>query len=308
MSKQKGFTLIELMITIALAMMALAVGYVYFAGSNRASEHNVLHSEMQDNARIAMDVICRKLRMIGYQVDFSKYSSITIDGQSIASYVVPVNSSTGPDRLSFASVSRQIGVLKAAAGRGATTVTVTVDPGVTIRQGDVIGIGHISSARVLNNPLPSPQSTPVDVTINLSHGLESACPPGAAVSMPDRDYILEIRNDPSTGNPVLYLGTQPIAENIEDIQFAYGIDADQNLVIAATEWISNRNPTADEIRRLRLIRVTVIARTSREIKELRGQSSKIDAEDRIWGSTTPKDGYARIMLQRIVKCRNLSRV
>lgn len=64
-SRQRGLTLVELMIGIALGLIViLAVVYV-FAGSRASYRHQESFSAVQESGRIALEVLARDIRMAG---------------------------------------------------------------------------------------------------------------------------------------------------------------------------------------------------------------------------------------------------
>lgn len=310
--KEYGFTLIELMMTIVMMMLAMAVGYTYFYGSQRASTHRTLSAEMEDNARMAMDVVARNLRATGFLVDFKKYPSISDGINTSSSKIVHINSTTGPDQIiCVASNARQIGSLNADAKRGSTYLEIKLDNASTIKIGDILGIGYSTTGIVQNVTISGNIAT---VTLSDSTILRVDTPgpkagppatPGAPVFLLSSLPLFKIENDPSSGKPVLYMGTQPLAENIEDLQVEYGVDRNKDDTIFVDEWTSA--PTTDDYELIRLARITIIARTDREIKGYEKQIPHIDAADHIWDQSAPdyKDGYMRFMMQRVVKLRNM---
>ena len=52
--RQRGMTLIELMVAMALTLVAAAASYTLFVGQSRLMKQTQSTVEMQDNARIAM--------------------------------------------------------------------------------------------------------------------------------------------------------------------------------------------------------------------------------------------------------------
>jgi len=108
---------------------------------------------------------------------------------------------------------------------------------------------------------------------------------------------------------------QPVAENIEDLQFAFGLEDGQ--------WINNRNLTDDETLQVRLVRINLLGRTSRpnntfpiSVREAiavgagKGANAledhTADAIERLT-PTVAQSGryYGRKMIQAAVKVRSL---
>jgi type IV pilus assembly protein PilW len=61
-----GFTLVELMISIFLGLMVLGVLYQVLTAQNNALSRQEQVTQMQQQTRMAMDVLLRDLRMAGY--------------------------------------------------------------------------------------------------------------------------------------------------------------------------------------------------------------------------------------------------
>lgn len=61
-----GFSLIELMVAMVAGLVLLAAVYSVFTMQNKELKKQEQITEMQQNARIAMDMMSRELRMAGY--------------------------------------------------------------------------------------------------------------------------------------------------------------------------------------------------------------------------------------------------
>lgn len=62
----KGFTLIELMIAMAVGLVLLSAVYSFFILQNKELNKQEQVAVMQDNARMAMDMMTREIMMAGY--------------------------------------------------------------------------------------------------------------------------------------------------------------------------------------------------------------------------------------------------
>jgi hypothetical protein len=109
-------------------------------------------------------------------------------------------------------------------------------------------------------------------------------------------------NSTDAKHPFLQQDGQPLAEDVEDIQFAYGVDANANRIIEPGEFIPN--PNALQYDQIRLIRVTIVARSAQQDPALVGVTQTVPAiEDRPARNET--DGLRRYILTRVVKARNI---
>lgn len=64
--RQGGFTLIELLVAMGIGLMMTAVIITVFAQSSRTSTVNQAGNEIQEQARVALDMLQRDLRQAGY--------------------------------------------------------------------------------------------------------------------------------------------------------------------------------------------------------------------------------------------------
>lgn len=103
--------------------------------------------------------------------------------------------------------------------------------------------------------------------------------------------------------------TDPVAEHIEDMQFAFGLDTDDDNVV--DEWIDGSDDadldgadlTDANKAMVRAIRISVLGRTDRDRKELEA-SSRPAVEDHVGADTT--DYFRRRLSQVTVEVRNLT--
>ena len=62
----RGFTLVELMIAMAIGLVVLGAMYGIFTMHNKTFGTQEQIAEMQQNARATMDMMTREIRMAGY--------------------------------------------------------------------------------------------------------------------------------------------------------------------------------------------------------------------------------------------------
>jgi len=65
-SSGEGFTLVELIIAVAVGLVVIGAAYMLFTVQNKQLGNQEVIAEMQQNARAAMDIITREIRMAGY--------------------------------------------------------------------------------------------------------------------------------------------------------------------------------------------------------------------------------------------------
>jgi type IV pilus assembly protein PilW len=75
--KAGGFTLIELLVTIGLGMVVLAAVTTTFMSQTRFYSAQEQVNEMEQNARGALDLLTRELKMAGYKPNGGSFSGVT---------------------------------------------------------------------------------------------------------------------------------------------------------------------------------------------------------------------------------------
>ena len=91
----------------------------------------------------------------------------------------------------------------------------------------------------------------------------------------------------------------PVAEDIEDLQFRFGLDTNNDDVVDS--WVYQADLTDVQKDQVRLVKISILGRTS---TEHRGYSdTRPEIEDHAASGST--DGYRRKLLQVTVKVRNL---
>jgi type II secretory pathway pseudopilin PulG len=329
-SQEQGFTLVEMIIAVFLGMLVLSAGYTVFQGSNRATREQNQDNRMQDNARVAMDVLARNFRRAGFVVNFFSYPlGKTINGAG-KSLVPSPPSTTAPDSVTIVGGSlTTIGTLQRTAPRGSSSLVLTDTAGISI--GDVIGVG-LTYSGVVTVVNSGAKTVTLDTTVptgatNMDYPgvfLPDGVTPSNQNPTPVRvvstvNYSINWGNAPnptpncgSATHPVLQhivanaVTCEPIAEDIEDMQFAYGVDRNNNRIIEAAEW--TWSPTANDIDKIRLVRITIVARTAQPDPALVGVVQTIPQIEDRQAQNNVRDGYRRFILTRIVKTRNIEAI
>ena len=107
-SKQtKGYSIVELMIALTLGLMLMAAMLQFIVGTRQTYDLNNGLSHMQENGRLAMDILTRDLQMAGYQSPRHRYGEkpdfflIDCQGSSAASACLFDATDGRPDRLAI---------------------------------------------------------------------------------------------------------------------------------------------------------------------------------------------------------------
>ena len=136
-----------------------------------------------------------------------------------------------------------------------------------------------------------------DDGITYDNKVLNSYPAGSTISFFNNNQVTEIEYELT--NNILTRNGNPIAEDMEDLQFAFGLDTDADNFIDS--WINDTDLTDIQKDQVRQVRITVLGRTA---SEHRGHSEIRPAiEDHAAAGTT--DGFRRKQLEVTVKVRNL---
>lgn len=169
---QKGFSLIELMIYIAISLVVMTSLYQMLSSNQSTYVSGETKIDVQQNARLAMDEITRQLRMVGYYPE-------NFDDPDDVPNLLATDPLTNPLQIATDSALAIAGDVD---GDGASTIVYFCLDDTTIRrrkdasgdetsytctEGDVLGEG-ISALRFSyydedDVPIPNPSDAPYEL-------------------------------------------------------------------------------------------------------------------------------------------------
>ncbi len=327
-STQRGFTLVELMISLVLFSIAVA-GVLSVAVSMTQAyreQRQVINAEA--SVRAPLDYLSDALRQASPGVSDPNLVQDFHTCQIGA--IGYTNSSTGPDELDLIYATGGIVTSLSTAAFDVNSTTITVTDASQLSPGDFVLVTDFTYGMLVKIDsiagnvltLAAKCSTPASLTMwptattNYPVGSLVIRAQHAHFEIQTVDGVPTLTMDPD-GDAANGGGTatfEPLAENIEDMQIAYGIDADtlngiSELGAAAgdDEWQFNVDGPAEVIplgAKIRAVRVTLIARTA---TALFGNTAlfykRPAAEDHAAGSF---DNYRRRVLRSIVELRNVT--
>lgn len=345
----RGFSLVELLIAMVIASVVGLAGISIFSSSNWSQKTQEDVTEAQQNVRVATDRLAKDIRMAGFGLPDPPFS-ITIAGQTFTSPITVINSSAGFDTITILGGEEEEIWLDVDADCSNTDADTTnncnlpdvIDPNTSHASGSVtinitgndsavidklfdaggafdLDRRYISIGGAYFATLSNATRTGMRATLTATNGLGRAYRDGTPV------YIIRAVqytiNTALTGcsidNPCLTrqdlaTNNQVLAENIEDIQFAYGIDTnprdkkiddtDGDGSFGGLDYIfAEAGDTLTDPSSIIAVRATVVGRTRNT--DMKGQTGfkRPAVEDRAEGAS---DGFRRRILTKVLKIRN----
>ncbi|MBN2032301.1 MAG: PilW family protein [Deltaproteobacteria bacterium] len=300
---ESGFTLVELLVAIALGIVILAGLYQTFRTQHDSYIVQDQVAAMQQNLRAAMYMITRDLQMAGWYSNFDR-SNHSIDPAGLNMNGKPLIFSTPPGTAgnikdgtdALAIVKAGDGPRELAAGEWARGTTLSFDLSAS-----GLNTGSRKYGLLVKNDLRTGDF--FDVTQpNLS---ENYVAPDDMVFRADV-IIYKISNDATTGQPILYRknlgndnGYQPVAENIDNMQVSYQI---LNPKTKNLEWVNTLD--AKNQGQVRSVEVVLVGRTAHRQRGYTDTNTYAFPNDPD-ANYTPNDHYRRKTFSTIVKTRNV---
>jgi prepilin-type N-terminal cleavage/methylation domain-containing protein len=275
--RQRGLSLVELMIAMTLALILTAAVVSVFASNRHSFTQDQNVQRMQDDARHALRELTFDLSMAGHYADLLVPGSVTLDGGlTLTADCGPVGAPEWMYQTVEAGTGNSLSVValdNATAAQAAANFSC-IGGGEFLDGTDVVSIKRVAGARVA-----APTAGRVYLRTNGTVGLLYKEPTGApAINVPApraeweyRPSIYYIRNfayEAGDGIPTLckkvLRGNQPgmttecLAAGIEDMQIEYGIDVNGD----GFANVYMPSPTVAEMQNVVSARVALLARTT----------------------------------------------
>lgn len=262
----KGFTLIELM--VALAILSIVIAGIYTIYNSQLKSYIVQEQvvDSQQNLRIAMNIISRDIRNAGGNISLLCGATAT---EGIGSVIEPNDGGAdNPDSLTVTTIylSPVKTMTTAAINQADATFPVEDTTGWAEGQSGIImdctvnpAIFTIFRVAAVAGGLEHASASDVNSRDGLSH----TYPAGSPVAMLDKTNrrVTYAIDTTVPLNPQLTIdenngsGAQPLAMNIEDMQFSYIIKQDDDTLV------EENAPAATG--RIRSVNISLLARTDR---------------------------------------------
>lgn len=322
-SGESGLTLIELMIAmVILGIVVSAAMNVAYTIMNSYRDHGKAMA-VERSARGAMTVLADAIRNASPGVENAQITDLV--GCSTLTGIDVGNRTDGPDSLQIVYASGGfITSIRSVFDQDSTEMVVLdgsgLEAGDQILLTDFADRGHLMAITGVTD-------NGGDYTLSLASPPASMCSPSPSdfsypvLSSVIRAQVAEFAIDDSGDVPVLTMDRdgagaaepEPVAEGIEDLQIAIGVDENGDGEVSADqpdgvdEWFYNHQDDVDPAQAItarpyRALRITVVARSIDETTA-RTTSIRPKAEDHA-GATQP-DVFRRRSLSTRVEIRNL---
>lgn len=299
-TEQAGFTLIELMVGMAVSVIVVAAAFTILTTTSKTLRANEQVVDTQQNLRMAMEMLARDFKLAGF-------GSPGVPIGNCTNGIVPADQNTGGADTGPDSVQVLVPTTKASGANRWTlrlptstagTTVITLQPGAVT---DMVNSGLTANVSYISiGGSATAQVTGLNATAST---LNVAIPPPLWFQTEDRVYLLQciryrVVPAPDPGNvcggvaPCLTRGVAgvvagpnaeaPIAEGIEDLQLAYACDGcvtaintgipdriidDQNAsnTFDQADFLSNLSWTAAPLTpdKIQLVQVALVARQSK---------------------------------------------
>lgn len=242
--RQKGLTLVELMIGMALGLLVvLAVTYV-FAGSRSSYRHQESLSAVQETGRIALEVLTRDIRMAGYPGCGNLLFMNHLSGDA----ALPADARFS-NEVALQGVADQITIIRGSA-ENANLVSSPASNQVQVDNIASLGAVAAGDRLLMSDCVFTEVLTVAGVagnTITTTDNLSRQFRPGSRVMR-----LEQVNFSLSPQNELLRNG-QPISAGVEALAFQYGIPA------AGTRSVANylAAPTAAQLQSAVAVRVVL---------------------------------------------------
>jgi prepilin-type N-terminal cleavage/methylation domain-containing protein len=311
---QRGFTLVELMVSLVIFSVAIAGVLAVAVSMTRAYREQRRIIATENSARAPVDFIVDALRGASPGVSTGTIKDAE-DCTFTAGAISFVDSTSGPDTLEIVYASGGVvSTTHSVFDASSTSITIPAAHLDQFAVGDYVLVTDTNQGTLVK--VTSVSSTALGVNPTCSAAFPSGGYPSGSLLV--RAQRAKFAIDTIDGIPSLVMypngatSFEPVAEGVEDLQVALGIDTDGDGAVTGTlpvgttsdEWTGNAAGDTLPAGSIRAVHVVLVAR---DTAPLTGTASFYQPGDALnhSGSVTP-DNYRRRMLSSTVEIRNLA--
>ncbi len=284
MKFQKGVTLIELMVALVLSLLVMTGVIQIFLSSKQVYNAQEATSRMQEDGRLTLDFLNKYLRLAGFKTNpwnknNESWTPVTADPLAVSGRGFPANANYGESGQVIFGVEND-----ATNGNGVDTVRVRYQ-----------GSNDSSVSDCLGNIVDADEMA--DIFFSLSSATNGTRSLRCTVSI-------------NAATPT----TQPLVDNIEDMQIWYGIstqDDKNNRLNNAEKYLPANEVTTAEWERVVSVRIALLIRS--EANNLAQEPQvylKPQSNEVVGKTTTPAstDKYLRYWMNTTINLRNRTQI
>jgi len=296
---QRGFSLVELMIALAIGLLIMASVVTIYVNASRTSNTSAIESQMNEDGLIALNLIQQQIRMAGYSnfVDPTTATALNFTGAGVRGCSA---SAFYPN----ASVAQMF------------TAIADSDCAAASTYGDGIIVRYEADT---SNTVPTAGGAPTNCLMN---GAYTAVNSAAATYYiaENRYYVAgsnpsSLRCSAGSGditNAANLPQTQPILDNVDQMVLSYGIAAtnaatDTQIVTymkaADIDSTFAADPVDKRWGRVISVKVCLLMRSSDPMKDIAATATYRDCNGTVQTLATP-DGYLRRAFMTTATLRN----
>ncbi|MGQ0810014.1 MAG: PilW family protein [Nitrospiraceae bacterium] len=236
---ERGFTVVEVMVATVITTVVVAAALTTVVTSNKATQVNEQVADVQQNVRLAMELISRDIKLAGFNMT-GTIGTCTVGSPAQPAPIVPGDNTpiglvgaindVGPDSVRLVVPALTAGnaggtpVLSAAGGGGINTIQLSAAD-ITAMGAAGLGVGSVVS---VGGSFSSPITIVGATMLTLANATQVSVqfPIGTPV------YLLQCVQYAISTNPATCGGSTscllrngvPMVDGIEDLQLAYACD------------------------------------------------------------------------------------
>jgi prepilin-type N-terminal cleavage/methylation domain-containing protein len=343
----RGYTIIELIMALAIGSLLVAAATATYMVQNRVYITQESVSEVNTQAKISHDIVADEIKGAGFGWPLGlDLDETLLAGQS---FMTPSNDTTATDAVTILGGLRYVGMFFQQ-GQGINTLpcpslpdTYQIPPNLNIAivspsgepvkvpLGQIISIDAHLPKQVTtcttdsNGICTNPGNLGIDSVWKKGFPMwdtdgDNMCDRGRPVYVyEDHTYCVDaggtFKRIRRGANPAQCTGTptsaiDELAENIEDLQITYALDADNDGIIDEQDAVPGFDEgdfisvvAANDRNAIKAVRINILAKTDRGDPNYEGQGNPPSViEDR--NHTATNDNFRRRWLRSMVKIRN----
>lgn len=260
---KKGFSLVELLIVMAVSGILIAsLASVFVTQSRTYSIHSDI-GETQYTAKAVLDYIAKEIRMVGAGLRDKNYY---FKNGTTFNVLSSINSDTGPDAIRirgnfqgiYGNISSVLGTTIADDDPNKETITVAYKSNGKFSVGNYITIAGPGGNAEIRAIYQVAGTNKQNISFKNGDGLNYNHREGTMFNcIQDLRYYVDSTGTLRRNNFELN-GNQPVLENVEDLQFQYGLDTNGDGYV--DQWVNNVSDGTNKVDQVKAIKIWLVVR------------------------------------------------